>query len=96
MWKAQKRLSDRALLGLPRLEGTAFNYCKILARERPENIKEKTPLVFTASGSHSPGWTVASRSPAPPGRPAGLLKKNHFLIPKIQRKKWTDASYIGI
>jgi hypothetical protein len=25
----------------------AFNYCKIQAREHPENIKEKSPLVFT-------------------------------------------------
>jgi hypothetical protein len=33
------------------VEGTVFNYCKIQARERPENIKEKSPLVFTASGS---------------------------------------------
>jgi hypothetical protein len=39
------------------------------------------------------------KSPPPPGRLAGIKKQILFSgkrIPKIQRKKWTDAYIIGI
>jgi len=35
------------------LEGTIFSYCKIQARERPENTKEKIKLVFMIGESFS-------------------------------------------
>jgi predicted glycosyl hydrolase (DUF1957 family) len=42
MWKAQYSLYWAFHIS----EGTVFNYCKIRAREHPENTKEKSPLVF--------------------------------------------------
>jgi hypothetical protein len=47
MRKAQYKLSHRLYWAFHISEGIAFNYSKIQARERPENIKEKSPLVFT-------------------------------------------------
>jgi hypothetical protein len=54
MLKSDTTLFLKKLLWYPKLElvlfhtteGIAFNYCKIQAMERPENTKEKSPLVF--------------------------------------------------
>jgi hypothetical protein len=37
------------------VEGPVFNYCKIRARERLENTKEKSPLVFTVLACQKEG-----------------------------------------
>lgn len=55
MLKSDTTLFKKEFLWYPKLErvlfhtteGTAFNYCKIQARERPKNTKEKSPLLFT-------------------------------------------------
>ncbi len=45
----------QAIWGFHISKGTVFNYCKIRAREHPENTKEISPLVFTVLACEKEG-----------------------------------------